>query len=438
MAPALVSLLMLAVSGGLFFLVALAISSLGTRMNPLPSTARSTNGVTGRNPGGSENGEAEHDHDHGFAGRLSAEAALVGRSLQAVALMSAALSAFALFEPGDGVTGPSYQMALGVALAAAGAIVLQLIASGLSGFQRSWSRTISRPSGTLLRWISVIPGISHGVDFSLSRGRGEVAVGEDVSAALQESLDFLEESVIPADQNELRMIRGILRMDTVKVREIMVPRVDMNTSYTTASIGAIADLMSVGGHSKIPVYTENADSIAGVVFARDVLMALDNGADPDSAVEGLARPALHVPESQSLERLLRQLQEHRTGLAIVIDEYGGVSGLVTVTDLIEEIVGELIDEFDVDGPEVESVGPAEMVADAGASIDIMNQTLGTSIVADGFDTVGGLVYRELGKMPSPGDTVLVEGLRISVQSVVGRRIRRVKVELIAPQQSDED
>ena len=350
--------------------------------------------------------------------------------------MSAALAVFAIFESASGDAGSGLQMALSGVLAAAGAISLQLIASGLSGFQRNWSRTISRPTGTIMRWISVIPGISSGVDFSLSRGRGEVAVGEDVSAALQESLDFLEESVIPADKNELRMIRGILRMDTVKVREIMVPRVDMNTSPAAASIGAIADLMSVGGHSKIPVYRDSVDSIAGVVFARDVLSALDNGADPDSPVEDLARPALHVPESQSLERLLRQLQEHRTGLAIVVDEYGGVSGLVTVTDLIEEIVGELIDEFDVDGPEVESIGATEMVADAGASIDTMNQTLGTSIVADGFDTVGGLVYRELGKMPSPGDTVLVEGLRISVQSVIGRRIRRVKVELVEPQHTD--
>jgi CBS domain containing-hemolysin-like protein len=188
--------------------------------------------------------------------------------------------------------------------------------------------------------------------------------------------------------------------------------------------------MSVGGHSKIPVYNEDIDSISSVVFARDVLTALDNDVDPDGPVEPLARPALRVPESQSLERLLRQLQEHRTGLAIVIDEYGGMSGLVTVTDLIEEIVGELIDEFDVDEPEVEAIGSNEMFADAGASIDIMNQTLGTSIVPDGFDTVGGLVFRELGKMPSPGDAVTVDGVRITVQTVLGRRIRRVKIERV--------
>ncbi len=430
MSPEILSLLALIVSGSVFFLTALAISSLGTRINPLPSAVRNPNS------NGNGNGDSEHDHDHGFSGRLSAESSLIGRSLQAAALMASALAVFAIFESGS--SGSGYDVALSGVITAVGAIVVQLIASGLSGYQRNWARAISRPTGTLLRWTSLVPGISHIVDFSLSRGRGDDAVGEEVSAALQESLDFLEESVIPADQNELRMIRGILRMDTVKVREIMVPRVDMNTASATASIGAVADLMSVGGHSKIPVYNENIDSIAGVIYARDVLSALDNDKDPDGPVESLARPALHVPESQSLERLLRQLQEHRTGLAIVVDEYGGVSGLVTVTDLIEEIVGELIDEFDVDGPEVEAADSREMFADAGASIDIMNQTLGTSVVPDGFDTVGGLVFRELGKMPSPGDTVSTEGVTITVQSVIGRRIRRVKVERDALEISTND
>ena len=125
-------------------------------------------------------------------------------------------------------------------------------------------------------------------------------------------------------------------------------------------------------------------------------------------------------------------------MAIVVDEYGGVAGLVTVTDLIEEIVGELIDEFDVGGPEIEEIGLNEMFADAGASIDTMNQTLGTSVVPDGFDTIGGLVLRELGKMPSPGDRVSVEGVLITVQTVIGRRIRQVKVERVELETSDID
>ena len=438
MSPEHLLLFILIISGSAFFFIALAISSLGTRINPLPSTVRNPNNGGNVNSNGESGADHQDDQDYGFSGRLSAESSLIGRSVQAVALIAGGLLVFAILELGYGVTALGYQLGLSGLITAIGAVVLQLVASGLSGYQRNWARAISKPTGMILRWTSVIPGISHIVDFSLSRGRGDDAVDEDVSAALQESLDFLEESVIPADQNELKMIRGILRMDTVKVREIMVPRVDMNTAAATSSIGAVADLMSVGGHSKIPVYEDDSDTIVGVVFARDVLSALDNDRDPDSPVEDLARPALHVPESQSLERLLRQLQEHRTGLAIVVDEYGGVSGLATVTDLIEEIVGELIDEFDVDGPEIQSVGPKEIIVDAGASIDLMNQTLHTSIVPEGFDTVGGLVLRELGKMPSPGETVIVGDVKITIQAVIGRRIRRVKIELLDVESSSTD
>ena len=425
MTPELTSLLALIISGSVFFLTALAISSLGTRINPLPTAARNPQSTNGNG-----NGDEEHDHDHGFTGRLSAEASLIGRSLQAAALMTSALAVLAFFDSETNGDRSSSAVVLSGVVTAGGAIVVQLLASVISGYQRNLARTISRPTGTVLRIMSLVPGISHVVDFTLSRGRGEEAVGEEVSATLQESLDFLEESVIPADQNELRMIRGILRMDTVKVREIMVPRVDINAAAASSTIGEVADLMSVGGHSKVPIYNEAIDSIAGVVYARDVLTALDNGENPDEQVEFLARRALHVPESQSLEILLRQLQEHRTGVAVVVDEYGGVSGLVTVTDLIEEIVGELIDEFDVEGPEVEAADSKEMFADAGASIDVMNQTLGTAIIANGFDTVGGLVYKELGKMPSPGDKVSVDGVEVTVQSVIGRRIRRVKIERV--------
>ena len=425
MTPELTSLLALIVSGSIFFLTALAISSLGTRINPLPTAARNPQSTNGNG-----NGDEEHDHDHGFTGRLSAEASLIGRSLQAAALMTSALAVLAFFDSETNGDRSSSAVVLSGVVTAGGAIVVQLLASVISGYQRNLARTISRPTGAVLRITSLVPGISHVVDFTLSRGRGEEAVGEEVSATLQESLDFLEESVIPADQNELRMIRGILRMDTVKVREIMVPRVDINAAAASSTIGEVADLMSVGGHSKVPIYNEAIDSIAGVVYARDVLTALDNGENPNEQVEFLARRALHVPESQSLEILLRQLQEHRTGVAVVVDEYGGVSGLVTVTDLIEEIVGELIDEFDVEGPEVEAADSKEMFADAGASIDVMNQTLGTAIIANGFDTVGGLVYKELGKMPSPGDKVSVDGVEVTVQSVIGRRIRRVKIERV--------
>ena len=242
-----------------------------------------------------------------------------------------------------------------------------------------------------------------------------------------ESLDRLEAAQIPEGQEELRMIRGVLRMDTVKVREIMRPRVDMVAATVNSDLEAVTELMAVGGYSKIPVYEASIDNVTGVAYARDLLGAREDENGNSARLQSLARPAMFVPESQNLERLLQEFQERRTSIAIVVDEYGGVSGLVTVTDLIEEIVGELVDEFDVEEPELQRISDTESLVDARASIDLLNEKLGTQIEAEGFDTVGGLVYRELGKMPSNGDTIQVDGLVITVQSTIGRRIHRVRV-----------
>ena len=223
------------------------------------------------------------------------------------------------------------------------------------------------------------------------------------------------------------MIRGVLRMDSVKVREIMRPRVDMTAATVNSDLEAVTELMAVGGYSKIPVYEDSIDNVTGVIYARDLLRARDDENGNSANVQSLTRPAMFVPESQNLERLLQDFQERRTSIAIVVDEYGGVSGLVTVTDLIEEIVGELEDEFDVEEPELQRISETEWLVDARASIDLLNEKMGSQIEAEGFDTVGGLVYRELGKMPANGDTIQVDGLVITVQSTIGRRIHRVRV-----------
>ncbi|NQU97675.1 MAG: CBS domain-containing protein, partial [Chloroflexi bacterium] len=162
-------------------------------------------------------------------------------------------------------------------------------------------------------------------------------------------------------------------------------------------------------------------------FARDLLRARKDGEGGPELLKELARPAIFIPESQNMEELLREFQQHRTSLGIVVDEYGGVSGLVTVTDLMEEIVGDLEDEFDIHEPDVQPINHAETLVDARLSLEAFNRALGTALEAEGFDTVGGLVYRELGKMPSVGDRVEVDGLQITVQSTAGRRIRKLRV-----------
>lgn len=340
----------------------------------------------------------------------------------AVALMK--LLGPSLGTPGGGLTVP--QLAASAGIAALGAIGIHLAASRLGADIRERLRPKLAPMRALLDMAMAIPGLRASLS-PVQIPNGGAEDEDPVTAVLEEDLDILEAAGVPVDQRELHMIRGILRMDRVRVREIMRPRVDMVVAPVDADPDAVIDLMAVGGYSKIPLHGETAEDIVGVLFARDLLRARKDGEGGPGLLKKLARAAIFVPESQSMEELLREFQQHRTSLGIVVDEYGGVSGLVTVTDLIEEIVGDLEDEFDIYEPEVQPINQTETLVDARLSLEAFNRALGTTLEAEGFDTVGGLVYRELGKMPSVGDRVEVDGLQITVQSTAGRRIRKLRV-----------
>ena len=232
----------------------------------------------------------------------------------------------------------------------------------------------------------------------------------------------------PLEEHEVRMIRGVVQLDKTTAREIMVPRVDMVAAEMGSTIADLAEQMMKGGHSRIPVYLEDLDQIEGIAYARDVLSQLADNPDASRiAVEKVVRPALFIPESKTLEELLKELQQRRVHMAIVVDEYGGVSGLVTIEDLLEEIVGEIQDEFDVGDPEVERVGDNQFVMDARVSIDQLQELMSVSVEGNGFDTLGGFVYQRLGKIPSPGDAVEYDGLRIEVISTIGRRLKKLRL-----------
>ena len=307
---------------------------------------------------------------------------------------------------------------------------IHVISFLLIGSDRSMGRRLSVWYKIILEKTVSLPYIKGFINYliTFSKKGDQSNVEDDMNATLQESLDYLEEAVIPEESEELRMIRGVLRMDSVKVREIMVPRVDILSISAESTIAQVADLMKAeGGHSKIPVFGDSIDDIVGIAYARDILSALDENVSPQSTVRNLVRKSLHVPESQSLEKFLREIQEQSTSVAMVVDEYGGISGLITVTDLIEEIVGELTDEFDKFIPEIEKINDFEVLADAGVSIDSLNQTLGTSIEANGFDTVGGLVMKFSGRIPEINDEISIGDIIIKVTSVKGRRLEKVKI-----------
>ena len=251
-----------------------------------------------------------------------------------------------------------------------------------------------------------------------------------------EGIFQLDPDAEPLDEHEVRMIRGVVRLDKTAAREIMVPRVDLVAAEVGTSVAELAQRMISGGHSRIPVYASDLDHIEGIAYARDVLRLLVDTEDSAPLdLRDVIRPPLFIPESKTLEELLNEFQERRVHMAVVVDEYGGVSGIVTIEDLLEEIVGEIQDEFDVGEPEIVPVTEGEYIMDARVSIDQLNDLLNVDVEGDGFDTLGGFVYQRLGKIPSAGDGVDYDGLKVEVVSTVGRRLKRLKVTRTAEQDS---
>ncbi len=268
--------------------------------------------------------------------------------------------------------------------------------------------------------IKIIDSVSQN-----GNGNGNTEMNNENS----DEIEVFEAAGLSVDQEEMKMIKGILRMDIVKVREIMKPRVDLVTIEVDSEFNELAELISNSGYSKIPVIGDSIDDVKGIVYAKDTLKI--NLKDNKSLkINEIVRPAIYVPESQNLEQLLSEFQDNRTRIAIVMDEHGGISGLVTVTDLIEEIVGELVDEFDQPDPSFYKNNDNNLIVDAKVSISDLNEEIGSSIQINGYDTIGGLVYKELGKMPSVGDRVNFEGLEIVVQSTIGRRIGKLRIRTI--------
>ena len=244
----------------------------------------------------------------------------------------------------------------------------------------------------------------------------------------------LEERVIAAadadsvDERDRQMLRSILRLDVSTVSEIMVPRLDMVTVDVEASVADVAGSMGQNGHGRLPVYEETTDNIVGIAHSRDLLVLLSRG-EGQSSLRVAMRPALFVPETKKLDELLSEFQDKAIQMAIVVDEYGGTEGLVTMEDLLEEIVGEIEDEFSrVEEPEVVHLPNGSALVDAGITTDDVEELFDAELDSPDVDTLGGYVYRALGRIPQTGDVVITEHLRIEVISVLGRRLRKLRVD----------
>ncbi len=241
---------------------------------------------------------------------------------------------------------------------------------------------------------------------------------------LQRLLSVSEEQGI-IEQEEKEMIASIFEFSDTIVREVMVPRIDIVAVDVETSLREAAATMLEAGHSRVPVYRGNIDMIVGLLYAKDLLRCFVEG-ETERPLSEILRPAYFVPETKNVDELLQELQQRKIHLAIVVDEYGGTAGMVTIEDLLEEIVGEIQDEYDSEEPTVEKVSEDEFVFNARVDLDEVNKQLAVELPDAGGDTLGGLIYSYLGKVPTVGDKIVLDDVTFEVLSVDGQRIERVR------------
>ncbi len=258
--------------------------------------------------------------------------------------------------------------------------------------------------------------------------RPAVALG-DAAADLVADLDSEEEDEEredATDAEELELISQVLDFTDTIIREVMVPRTDMVTVAGLASTDHALDVVLAQGRSRIPVVGEGADDVLGILYARDLLTLMDTNSDPKLVTE-IMRPATFVPETKRVPELLREMQLTQTHLAIVVDEFGGTAGLVTIEDLLEELVGEIADEYDDEEPMVSALDGGGYLIDARLSIDDLSELMGEELPDDEWDTVGGLVLGLAGRVPREGETFELGSHVFTCERVQGRRIAQVSL-----------
>jgi len=251
--------------------------------------------------------------------------------------------------------------------------------------------------------------------------QGPLATEEEIRAMAEVASE--EEAI---EEAEKELIHSIFEFGDTLVREVMVPRPDMVAAPIDSGLRQILDLLLRHGYSRIPVFRRDLDDIEGVVYAKDVLRHLHAGKE-NVPIDKIMREPLFVPETKRVSELLRDMQKRRIHIAIVLDEYGSVAGLVTIEDLLEEIVGEIADEYDREEAHVEPVDENTFRVSGRVSIDDINDLLDVDLPHDEWDTVAGLMYGLLGAVPTQGETVSFGDLTFTAEKVQGRRIEKVLI-----------
>ena len=267
-----------------------------------------------------------------------------------------------------------------------------------------------------------------------------VSLGNRVTPGLPRSVSFTSEeqllsmvdeaaahSVLEEDDREL--IHSIFEFNETLVREVMIPRTDLVSLQRDLSVREALEVFLETGISRAPVSDGDIDDLVGILYLKDLVKAMfgDQGAAEVGSIEPLLRPASFVPESKKADSLLQQMQKESNHIAMVVDEYGGISGLVTLEDLIEELVGDISDEYDTDTPEITDLHDGRFRVDARLPVDELGELFGLELDDDDVDSVGGLLAKALGRLPVVGSTVSTNGLELTAERVEGRRGRILTV-----------
>ncbi|MER7165265.1 hemolysin family protein [Micromonospora sp. NPDC000207] len=293
---------------------------------------------------------------------------------------------------------------------------------------RQHAYAVARAAAPLVRWLgrvlNPLASLLILIGNAVTPGRGFREGPFATQVELRELVDLAEERGV-VEHGERQMIHSVFALGDTLAREVMVPRTDLVWIERGKTLQQALALFLRSGFSRIPVIGENVDDVLGVLYLKDLIRRTQGGAAEDLSCEvsELMRPATFVPESKPVDDLLSEMQAARNHLVIVVDEYGGTGGLVTIEDILEEIVGEITDEYDVESPHVERLADGAVRVTARLPVEDLGELFDTELPADDVETVGGLLAQALGRVPIPGAAAEVAGLRLVAEGTTGRRNR---------------
>ncbi|WP_231701762.1 hemolysin family protein [Crassaminicella thermophila] len=262
--------------------------------------------------------------------------------------------------------------------------------------------------------------------FGVDMTKNKVLVSEEEIMTL---VDVGEEAGI-IERDEREMINSIFEIGDIEVTEVMVPRIDMIYIEEETTLEEALNVVIDYGYSRIPVIKDTVDNVIGILYAKDLLVYSKNKNELKFDILKLIREAYYVPESKKVSDLLKEMQKEKVHIAIVLDEYGGTLGLVTIEDILEEIVGDILDEYDNEIDLIEQSGENSLIVNAKASIEEINEVLAVNLPEEKYDSIGGFVFNLLGRIPVKGDEILLDDLKIKVLNVQNRRIKQLEIQKI--------